>query len=138
MINMFLVCPTEQKPKTQRNQHGINSQVEMEWDTTGAAINGNNTRVTTKTWSNYTDIIHICKAGNERKTLSALLYNPSNICILPSVHLTLSMLRLLSSKAQWCKDFWKSSKTLSCWYSLDSSHWAFPDEYQCAMVSVIF
>ena len=36
-------------------------------------------------------------------------------------NLTLPMLRLLSSKTQERKDFWKPSKP--CWYSLDSSHW---------------
>ena len=32
----------------------------------------------------------------------------------------------------------KTIQTLSCWYSLDSSHWVLSDEYSFARVSVIF
>ena len=53
-----------------------------------------------------------------------------------TIDLTLPMLKLLSSKAQGCKDLWKQSKP--CWYSLDSSHWVLSEEYQYARVSVIF
>ena len=38
--------------------------------------------------------------------------------------LTIQILRLILPKAQRRKDFLKAIKTLSCWYSLDSSHWA--------------
>ena len=48
------------------------------------------------------------------------------------------MLRLLSPKAQGCKDFSKTILTLSCWYSLDSSRWVLSNDYPCARVSVIF
>ena len=51
---------------------------------------------------------------------------------------TLPMLRLLSSTAQGCKRFLKTFQTLSCWYSLDSSHQVLWYEYECATVSVIF
>ena len=51
---------------------------------------------------------------------------------------TLPMLRLLSSKVQECKDILKNISTLSCWYSLDSSHRVLSDEYPYARVSVIF
>ena len=47
------------------------------------------------------------------------------------------MLRLLLSKAQGCKDFWKHLN-LSCWHSLDSSPWVLSDGYPCARVSVIY
>ena len=52
--------------------------------------------------------------------------------------LTLLMLRLLSFKAQGCKDFWKNIWTLSYWYSLESSCWGLSNEYPFARVSVIF
>ena len=52
--------------------------------------------------------------------------------------LALLMLRLLSSKAQGCKDFLKIIETLSCWYSLGSSRWVLSDENPCVRVSVIF
>ena len=51
-------------------------------------------------------------------------------------NLTLPMLRLISSKAQKCKRFWKRSKP--CWYSLDSSRWALSDEYPFARGWIIF
>ena len=50
------------------------------------------------------------------------------------VALTLPMLRLLLFNAQERKDFWKTIKTLSCWYSLDSSHRELSDEYPFARV----
>ena len=58
-----------------------------------------------------------------------------------TIDLTLTMLGLLSSKAQGCKDLWKQSKP--CRYSLDSSHWVLSEEYQYARVifqlfSIIF
>ena len=34
--------------------------------------------------------------------------------------------------------FLKTIETLSCWYSLESSHWVLSDEYPFARVSVIF
>ena len=52
--------------------------------------------------------------------------------------LTLLLLRLLSSNAQKKQNIMKIILTLSCWYSLGSSHWALLDEYPCARVSVIF
>ena len=42
------------------------------------------------------------------------------------------------AKAQGRKDFWKPSKTLSGWYSLENPRWALSDEYPCVRVSVIF
>ena len=33
--------------------------------------------------------------------------------------------------------FLETILTLSCWYSLDSSHWVPSDEYPCAIVSII-
>ena len=52
--------------------------------------------------------------------------------------LTLPMLRLLSSKSIRMKRFLKTIQTLSCWYSLESSPWAFSDECPCARVPLIF
>ena len=51
--------------------------------------------------------------------------------------LTLPMLRLLSSKAQECKDF-KTHLNPVMFYSSESSHWVRSDWYPCARVSVIF
>ena len=57
-----------------------------------------------------------------------------NIACWPLSLLALPILRLLSSVALWCKDFW----TLSFWYSLESSCRVLSIEYLCARVSVIF
>ena len=54
-----------------------------------------------------------------------------------SVNLTLPTQRLLSSKAQWRKYFRKPYKSLSCWYSLESSCWVLSNEYPYVRVSVI-
>ena len=48
------------------------------------------------------------------------------------------MLRLLLSKAQECKDFWKSSKPCHVGIHLDSSLRVLSDEYPFAWFSVIF
>ena len=50
--------------------------------------------------------------------------------------LTLQLLRLLPSKAQGRKDFWKT--IMSYRYFLDSSRLVLSDEYPCARGSVIF
>ena len=52
--------------------------------------------------------------------------------------LTLSILRLLSSKAQELKISLQIIITLSSWYSLESPHRVLSDEYPFARVSVIF
>ena len=39
----------------------------------------------------------------------------------------------ITRKQRFLKNIW----TLSCWYSLKSSHWVLSDEYPCARVSVI-
>ena len=49
-------------------------------------------------------------------------------------NLSLPTLRLSSSKAQGCTDFWKPSKP--CWYSFDSSCWELSDEYPFARVLI--
>ena len=68
-------------------------------------------------------------------TFMARLLYFLKICI---IYLTLSMLKLLSSKVQEHNIFWKSSKILSCWYSLERSHWVLNIWVPiCARVSVI-
>ena len=57
---------------------------------------------------------------------------------LDNLPLTLSMLRLLSSKILKKQKSLKTIQTLSCWYSFESSHWVLSDEYPFARVSVIF
>ena len=59
----------------------------------------------------------------------------TKICVTLLTH---PVLRLHLFKAQWYKDIWKKIKTLSCWYSLDSSHWVLSDEYPLPRVAVIF
>ena len=63
------------------------------------------------------------------------MYFGMPLFLLSDVASTLPMHRLLLSKAQECKYYWKS---LSCWYSLEGSGWVASDEYPCARVQQFF
>ena len=74
-------------------------------------------------------LVHFCKYQRYRWNLSR---SPGKN------GLTLPMLKLLIYVQRTRKQrFLKTIRTLSCWYSLDSSHWVLSDEYQYARVSVI-